>query len=279
MRIEEYPPQEPLSSDAARAYHAEVLRRGAAVVMEEIAYAGDPYQRLAIARPAPGKATGTLLAVLHGGGWTSGYKEWMAFMAPAFTQAGIAFASIGYRLAPQHVFPTGYEDALAGLAWLHRNATRIGADPRRLFVGGHSAGGHYAALAAVTRDWQVRHALPLTAVRGALPLSGVYDFTATSGLSMRPRFLGPDGNGNEIAASPIRQIGGVPPPFLIAYGEDDFPHLRRQADAMEESLKKAGGTVEKMVLKGRNHFTAHYAGGEADGPWVSRAIAFMAVHT
>lgn len=53
MRIEEYPPQEPLSSDAARAYHAEVLRRGEGVAMEEIAYASDPYQRLAIARPAP----------------------------------------------------------------------------------------------------------------------------------------------------------------------------------------------------------------------------------
>src|SRR5262249_55795650 len=148
-------------------YHAEVTRRGAGLVGEELSYGGDPYQAILLFRaPAP---DGTLLAFLHGGGWTNGYKEWLAFMAPPFTPAGVTFASVGYRLAPGHVFPTGFEDARAGVALLRTRAAGIGADPTRLFVGGHSAGGHYAALMAVRSVWESGGPLAAGTIRGCLP--------------------------------------------------------------------------------------------------------------
>ena len=74
---------------------------------------------------------------MHGGGWTNGYKEWMAFMAPAFTAAGVTFATVGYRLAPKNLFPAGVDDAIAALAWLHDNAAAFDCDPARIFLGGH----------------------------------------------------------------------------------------------------------------------------------------------
>jgi acetyl esterase/lipase len=58
---------------------------------------------------------GPLFIFIHGGGWTGGYKKTMAFMAPEFCRQGITFASLGYRLAPDHVFPVGLEDC-AGIA-------------------------------------------------------------------------------------------------------------------------------------------------------------------
>jgi len=262
MRIEDYPPQEPLSAPG-QAYHQECLRLGASVTPgEEKGYGADPYQRLMMWR-AP-KPIGVQLAFLHGGGWTSGYKEWMAFMAPAFTEAGVDFATIGYRLAPGHLFPIGLEDCRQGLDWLRINGWK------RLFVGGHSAGGHYAALLALT-------ASP-GAVLGCLPISGVYDFGPESGLSARPRFLGAPNSGAEQAASPLHHIAGPPPPFLIAHGSEDFPHLIRQAERMEAALRAAGGVVERIVLAGRNHFSASYAGGEREGPWVGTALRFMSAH-
>jgi acetyl esterase/lipase len=194
----------------------------------------------------------------------------MTFMAPAFTAAGVTFATIGYRLAPAHAFPVGFEDACTGVKLLAAKTALSGDDPLRVFVGGHSAGGHYAALMALTR-------LDLN-LRGCLPLSGVYDFGPQSGLSTRPRFLGPADSGLEHAASPIEHIGAKPCPFLIAHGSDDFPHLMRQAERFEEKLAAAGGDVERIVLDGRNHFTASYAGGEADGPWVPKALAWIARH-
>ncbi len=271
MRIEDYPPQEPLSPQGA-AYQAECLRRGAGVSGEEIAYGPDPYQRVTLYRAA--KPNGAVLIFWHGGGWTGGYKEWMAFMAPAFTAACVTFVAPGYRLAPQHVFPAGLEDCADAVAMAYRDARRFGANPERIFLGGHSAGGHYAALLAVTTDWRARRKLPRGVVRGCLPLSGVFQFGEGSGLSMKPRFLGEDAD-NERAASPMLRLQGTPPPFLIAHGEKDFPHLIRQAEAMEAALRRAGGAVERHALPGRDHFTASYAGGEADGPWVGRALAWF----
>ena len=189
MKIDDYPPQEPTPAFAAE-YAAEVKRRSE-VPHEDIAYGDDIYQRVAVFAPALGTANGTVLAAIHGGGWTSGYKEWMAFQAPAFNAAGVLFISIGYRLAPTHVFPAGYDDVRHGIAWIQANAAGYGGDPERLFVTGHSAGGHYAALMAVKRDWQAELDLPRDVIRGWLPVSGVFDFTAGSGLSIRPRFLGP----------------------------------------------------------------------------------------
>jgi hypothetical protein len=64
----------------------------------------------------------------------------------------------------------------------------------------------------------------------------------------------------------------------MAHGEDDFPHLVRQAQTMEAALRTAGGEVERMVLRGRTHFTASLATSEPDMPWLSRAKAWIESH-
>jgi acetyl esterase/lipase len=271
MRIEDYPAQEPLSANA-QAYHAEVLRRAQDLApTEEARYGSDPYQSIALFAPA--NPTGVVLAFIHGGGWTNGYKEWMSFMAPAYTARGIIFATLGYRLAPQHVYPAGLEDIAEALRWLTVHASKHGGDPGRLFIGGHSAGGHYAAWLAVRRNWQAQAGLPHDVVRGCLPISGVFTFGEGSGLTMRPRFLGPAGTDED--ASPIANIDQNPPPFLLAHGDKDFPHLIAQAERMEAALRAKGGRVERLVLAGRDHFSASYAGGEPDGPYVPRALAWL----
>jgi acetyl esterase/lipase len=269
MRIEDYPPQEPLS-EFARRYHDEAIAR-AAEGGSEHAYGDDPYQRL-IVFAAGGAATGDVLLFLHGGGWTNGYKEWMSFMAPALTKAGVTFVTAGYRLAPAHVFPAGYHDVQAALAWVRGHIAAHGGDAGRIFVGGHSAGGHYATLLAVDRD------VAAGTLRGALPISGTYYFTEGSGLSMRPRFLGAPGAGAEEAASPMARIRGDAAPLLIAHGTEDFPHLMRQAAEFEAAMAAAGADIERILLPGRNHASASFAAGEPDGPWVRPAVAWMRRH-
>ena len=269
---EDYPPQEPVPA-APAAYRAEALRLGKGVEGIDCRYGEDIYQRIALF--VPKRPNGTVLMYMHGGGWTSGFKEMLAFMAPGLTAAGITFASAGYRLAPQNVFPAGFNDAADALAWLHANVAGYGGDPSRLFVGGHSAGAHYAALLAVRRDWQGSRGLPVDVIRGCTPVSGSYDLTATSGMSMRPRFLGPADSGCERDASPIFNIAPPPPPFLIAHGSEDFPHLMRQAADMEKALAGAGGKVERIVLAGRTHFTASLATADPAMPWQARAIEWL----
>jgi len=273
MRLADYPPQE-LLSEAGQRYGDECWRRGQGVVGEEHAFGPDPYQRLMVMPAA--RPNGAVLLFWHGGGWTSGYKEWMAFMAPAFQAAGVSFVTAGYRLAPAHLFPAGFEDAAAALAWVHGYCAGFGGDPARIFVGGHSAGGHYAALLGTRRDWQAAHGLPLDVVRGVLPLSGVYDFGAGAGFATRPRFLGPAGT--EMAASPVHHLDAPPAPMLLAWGSQDFPHLMVQGAHFAAACTAAGGAVVTLEMPGRTHFTASFAGGEADGPWVPAALDFIAAH-
>ena len=272
MRIEDYPPQEPLS-EAGQAFADEVMSRGEGVSAVDMRYGADPYRSIAI--QTPDEPDGTVLAMMHGGGWTSGYKEHLNFAGPCATARGAIYASIGYRLAPQHSFPAGVEDSADAIAWLYRNVAGMGGDPGRIFVGGHSAGGHYAALLAVRTDWQAPRGLPAEIIRGCLPISGVYRFGDGSGLSTRPRFLGPESN--DRPASPVLNIAAARP-FFIAHGGEDFPHLIAQAEEMEGALRKADADVTRLEMPGRNHFSACYAAGEADGPWAGAAFDWIGSH-
>lgn len=277
MKIQDYPPQEALSP-VGQKYQEEVMRRYPQQAGIELSYGPDPYQGLLLFPAAV--PNGNVLLFFHGGGWTSGYKEWMAFMAPALTRAGVTFAAAGYRLAPGHLFAESFQDCCRAVARCVAEAPALGGDAARLFIGGHSAGGHFAALMAVRRDWQAGLGLRTNVVRGCLPLSGTYWFGEGAGLSMRPRFLGPGDapDADEIAraASPLYSMQGVPPAFLVSAGSLDFPHLMTQADTFVHALREAGGQVKRLVLDGCDHFGASYAAGDPEGVWVSTALTWMA---
>ena len=273
MKLEDYSPQEPLS-DFARPYHEVCMGRAEDTPFDEFSYGDDPYQGVLVCRAE--EPTGDVLAFVHGGGWTNGYKEWMAFMGPALTVSGVTFASIGYRLAPSALFPEGYHDVLDGFAALVDRIEDFGGKKDRMFIGGHSAGGHYASLMAVSDDWQAPRGLPADVIRGCLPISGVYDFREGNGMSVRPRFLGPEGTGVEERASPIANIHRTPP-FFMAWGSEDFPHLKTQGAAMAAALKKAGAVVETVELEGCDHLDANLEAGDEEGDWAPRAAAWMAV--
>lgn len=277
MQLEDYPAQEPLP-EFARSYHAEVWRRAQGIAVLEAQYGPDPYHGIALA--VPPKPNGSVLVFMHGGGWTCGYKEWNLFMAPLLNAAGVIFASVGYRLAPGTLFPGNFEDCARGLAWIHANIASHGGDPQRLLVGGHSAGGHLAALLAVRQDWQAALGLPPNVVRGCLPISGVFLFGAAAGLSKRPRFLGEaEDAALDAAASPLahlrsRGAAGVPP-FLVAWGEKDFPHLISQAHAIVALLREKKADVTDIVLAGKSHLDAHLASAEPDQAWIGAALRFI----
>ena len=272
MRTNEYPEQEPFTEIGQR-YHQEVMKLGADIVGIESHYGADPYQGVVV---VPSTApTGDVLVALHGGGWTNGYKEWMLFMAPALTARGTTFVSVDYRLAPRNLFPANFEDVLDGIAKVRREVDQWGGDPSRIFVGGHSAGGHLSALAAVRDDWQAQRDLPQNVIRGALPISGTYVFGEHSGLAMRPRFLGPPNPDIDRSASPMSFVRPGLPPFLLAHGDADFTHLSRQTREFEMALLAAGNRCFRLELPGCDHLGASYYSGDAAGVWVTTAIDWM----
>jgi len=272
MRPEDYPPQEPFSELGAR-HQKEIASRIADIEGENFIIGENPYQSVVV-YPAD-EPTGEVICLMHGGGWTNGYKEWMALMAPGLNSRGITTVSFGYRLAPQHVYPACFNDCADAVAWVYKSIAQWGGDPDKIFVSGHSAGGHIAALLALKSDWQAPRSLPATVIKGALPISGTFQFGPESGLSMRPRFLGDPAANAEVDASPQTHLRKDAPPFHVSYGTKDFPHLIKQSEKFAADLAAIGGTVETLALQDCDHLGASYAAGEKDGQWVKSAVSFM----
>jgi len=112
-------------------------------------------------------------------------------------------------------------------------------------------------------------------IRGALPISGTYVFGPESGLSMRPRFLGPVDQGNEAAASPAGWVRAGAPPFHASWGARDFPHLIAQGQRFAADLGVQAVRVETLQIPGADHLGASYAAGEPGGVWIESADSFL----
>jgi acetyl esterase/lipase len=85
----------------------------------------------------------------HGGGWTNGYREYQTFMAANVTALGFVMIAPSYRLTPEHPLPCAHEDSMVLLAQLQSTLPQWGGASDRVYLAGHSAGGHLAALAAL----------------------------------------------------------------------------------------------------------------------------------
>lgn len=273
MNLADYPDQEPLSEFGQR-HHLGMTRRNPQLLATEHAYVDGCPQRRLLFFPAT-VPDAPVLIFFHGGGWTNGFKEYAAFMGPLFAQAGIAFVTAGYRLAPAHVFPAGWLDCADAVRWCWTERDRLGISGERFFVGGFSAGAHYASLLATRADWMASRALPGNLLKGCLAVSGSYRFDAQAGFAVRPRFLGAPELRNEIAAAPIEHVRVGVAPFHISWGEQDFPHLVRQARELADRLAGAGGDVTCLEMPGRDHLGAGFAAGEYDGPWFAAARSWI----
>lgn len=270
----------------ANAYAERVValsdRARAACRMEEVAYGPDPRQRLDIYLPqvAP-SAPMPVFLFLHGGAWRAGDRHWMGFLAPLFLDLPAIFVSVGYRLAPAYRFPINLEDTIDALAWAAREIRTYGGDPGRLYLGGHSAGGHLAALAAVRSDLRAARGVPAGALRACLPVSGSFDFRAppeerdrTQQIIYDEVLARPE---QDAEASPIVWAEGLDVPMFIAFGGNDFPRLRRQAPAMVARLEETGRVpVSWLELPGAGHFDTNQDCTDREHLWVAEARRIVA---
>lgn len=283
MAFEDLPRQSPINPRADR-YAAEALSLSRAVAESsrcvlDVAYGAGPLQKLDLYLPARLDVPCPVIVFLHGGGWTHGFKEWMGFMAPPIVAWPAVFVSVAYRLAPDHRYPAQLEDTLSAIAWVQRNVGDYGGDPNAIVVGGHSAGGHLASLAALRRDLHGGYGISSGAIRACLPVSSTFDFrfenvTPGSGEeSILTRFLAsPD---QAFAASPIAYAVTSMVPFLISHGSDDLERVMATAPPMVAALKQSDAAVDYLVLDGCDHFSVSLGAAQPDDPWVLRAAGWV----
>jgi acetyl esterase len=194
-----------------------------------------------------------LLEFFHGGGFLYGdldtHDQPCRYLAK---YAGVQVLSVEYRLAPEHPFPAGVEDAYAGYLWALENAARLGADPTQVCVGGDSAGGNLAAV--VTQLARQNHK-PLPALQLLLypaldrvnPSRSVQLFSEGFFLTEKDieytfQTYAPGADPRDPRLAPILtpDLSGLSPAFVVTAG---FDPLRDEGEAYESALRKAGNVT------------------------------------
>ena len=184
---------------------------------------------------------------IHGGYWRLLSKDESSFAAPSFVGSGASFVALNYALAPSVGLDEIVRQCRAAIAWLYRNARRLGGDPERIFVSGSSAGGHLVAM-LLAHGWQGGFGVPGDVLKGGCAVSGIFDLEPLLRCSINET-LGMD------AATARRNSPLLLPPrrgaaVVVAWGEVETREWKRQ------NLEYASrwGSCGAVEIPGRNHY-------------------------
>lgn len=222
---------------------------GTAVRESGATFGPDPAQQLEVIGPeTPGPHP--VLVFIHGGGWHSGIPGDYHFVGRQFARAGYLVVLPGYRLGPAGKYPHMLEDSASAVAWVHANAQRLGGDPDRVFLMGHSAGAYNVVMLGLERQWLGRAGVPDDFVKAVVGLSGPYDFYPFTSDSARNAF----GEQSDPAVTqPINFARGDGPPMLLLTGDADETVKPRNSIALAKALSANGRPTEPVILTGVDH--------------------------
>jgi len=194
-----------------------------------------------------------LVVFFYGGSWKHGERAHYRFVGEALAARGIVAVIPDYRLYPEVRYPDFLKDNAAATAWALRAALRLGADPKQVFVMGHSAGGYNAAMMALDARWLGAESILPTQLAGWIGLAGPYDFLPIENPDVKPVFLHPD---TPPESEPIRHVSAsVPRAFLAAARDDDLINPERNTKQMASKLKQTGIPVTLQIYPRTSHTT------------------------
>ena len=212
---------------------------------------------------------------IHGGAWRNGRSAEFAYLAELFVNAGahsVILDFINIDEAGGNLM-TMARQVRSAVAWVYRNAaSAFGGDPNRLYVCGHSSGGHLGGC-VVTTDWKRDFGLPKDIVKGALLTSGMYDLKPVR-LSARSNYVKfTDEIEQELSAQ--RHIDRLDCPIVVAHGTLETPEFQRQTRDFAAAVKAAGKPVELIVAANYAHLEMCETLGNPYGPNGRAALALM----
>lgn len=222
-------------------------------ITEGIAYGRDPRQRLDVYRPTPFAAGQPLVVFFYGGSWNRGSRKDYVFLGEALASRGVITVVADYRLYPQVRYPDFLTDSAAAVAWALRAAPDYGADSKRLYVMGHSAGAYNAAMIALDARWLAAEGLSAASLAGWIGLAGPFDFLPIVNPEVRPVFNYPDSPPD---SQPIAHVSAFAPrTFLGAASKDSLVDPQRNTQQMADKLRAAGVAVTLRFYPWASHIT------------------------
>ena len=203
-------------------------------------------------KPTGKNATQKVVIFFYGGDWQSGQKRDYRFVAQALASRGFVAVMPDYRLWPEVQFPTFVEDGARAIRWTHDHVAEFGGDPEQIYLMGHSAGAHIAALLTLDAHYLEDVGLKRDTIRATAALAGPYDFVpppddrAAFGMSR-------DQTATDPKIQPIHFVDGKAPPMLLVHGLKDKTVDVSNATRLAERIREAGGEVSVVTYPDRAH--------------------------
>jgi acetyl esterase/lipase len=217
---------------------------------QSIAYADRSRHRLDVCRPR-GAAAAPVVIFFYGGAWQSGYKELYRYVAKALARRGYVAVIPDYRIYPEVCYPEFLDDGALVVRWVKDNIARFGGDPDKLFLKGHSAGAHIAAMLSIDARWLGKVGLdPRRAIAGLIGISGPYDLMPLRNERLKVIF----GGGNRPETQPIYHVApGAPPALLMTGGRDRLVEPGNSV-RLAARLVAAGNAATVLTYRRVGHF-------------------------
>jgi acetyl esterase/lipase len=232
-----------------------VIPSGSYTISADVAYGPLARQRLDIDRPSStAPAAGWPVVVFfYGGSWNRGEKADYKFAGEALASRGVLTLVADYRLYPEVRYPDFLKDSASALGYGLQEAARLGGDPKRVFVMGHSAGGYNAAMLALDARWLGEVGRKPSELAGFIGLAGPYEFLPMTNPDAQPVFFHPNYPPN---TQPIEFASAAAPRiFLGAALKDNLIDPQRNTVALAAKLQAAGAPVTLKMYDRVNHMT------------------------
>ena len=220
---------------------------------------------------------------MHGGGWRASDKNdplgVHANVCKALAARGVVVVNVNYRLSPAIRHPEHARDAAYAFRWILENIRAYQGDPESVFLSGHSAGGHLAALITLDSKYLNAVSCAVNSIKGVIGICGVYNINHFAGrnwlaehLMTRAAFGNDETNRAE--ASPVNHVREGAPRFLLLNAETD-ERLEEEAEELATLLREKGGHAETAIIPGTNHFTILSLVGNGNDTLVDRMATFV----
>ena len=258
-----------------------------------IPYVESGHKRQALDVYTPESVKGKNLPVMfwiHGGGWQVGDKGDVGLKPKVLCERGFVFVSTNYRLLPEVTMEELTGDVAKSLGWVHRNISKYGGDPKRIFVGGHSAGAQLAALLCTDERYLKKEGVSFEVLKGCVPVDGdTYDIpkiimTAEHRQTLYGGKMFTNGHRQKFGNDPGKHVefsavfhvaeGKKIPPFLLLYFPGN-PDTRVQALLFEAVLRAAKIPAKSYGKRDSNHSRLNNDLGKPDDPATKEFFKFL----
>jgi acetyl esterase/lipase len=252
------------------------LAPGGAHVLKDIRYAEHDRGTMDVYEPKHATPGAPVVVFVYGGSWDSGEKSMYRFVGKLLASRGFVTVIPDYRLYPAVKYPEFLRDNAEAVAFARSHAADWGADPRRLFLAGHSAGAYNVAMLGLDRRWLGAVGLdPRRDISGVVGLAGPYDFLPLRDDKLKIIF-GPEDTRAD--TQPINHVDGMAPPMLLFAGSKDKTVDPGNTTRLAAAIQARGGIVTATIVPGKSHIgllTSLLPGSSGRSPTLDPIAAFI----